>query len=141
LDNFSIEKNTIFIPDTTSKNRSDGTITLPKSVLQLMIELEVFNNPNHYYLFSDKYQPGEKFRDSKQFRDYWTNHIRKDLKFPNTYKFYSLKDTGITDLLRTEKTLTVRNQARHSTLLMTDIYTPHDLQEADDLIRNHVSYF
>lgn len=141
LSNFSIASSTIFIPDTTSKNRSDGTITLPAKVLKLMIELEVFNNPSHFYLFSEKYKPGETFRDSKQFRDHWANHIRKDLKFPATYKFYSLKDTGITDLLRTEKSLSVRNQARHSTLLMTDVYTPHDLQEADDLIKNHESFF
>lgn len=141
LSNFSIQRQTIFIPDTTSKNKTDGTITLPKKVIELMLDLGVFNFPNHYYLFSDKCMPGETFRNNKQFRDFWNNHVRKDLKFPDTYKFYSLKDTGITDLLRTVGTLSTRDQARHSSLLMTDIYTPHDLQEADDLIKNHDSFF
>lgn len=141
LSNFSIKRQTVFIPDTTSKTKADGTITLPRKVLELMIELGIFNYPNDYYLFSDKCMPGDKFRDNKQFRDFWTNYVRKDLKFPSEYKFYSLKDTGITDLLRTEKALTVRDQARHSSLLMTDIYTPHDLQEADELIKNHDSFF
>lgn len=141
LKNFSIKKQTVFIPDTTSKNRTDGTITLPKKVIKLMLDLGVFQYPNHYYLFSDKCMPGEAFRNNKQFRDYWNNHIRKDLKFPAPYKFYSLKDSGITDLLRTNPAISVRDQARHSSLMMTDIYTPHDLQEADELIKNHDSFF
>lgn len=141
ISNFSVKRQTIFIPDTTSKNRTDGTITLPKKVLMLMLELGIFNNPDNHYLFSDKFMPGQKFRDSKQFRDYWCHHVRKDLRFPDIYVFYSLKDSGITDLLRTVGSLSARDQARHSSLLMTDIYTPHDLQEADELIKNHDSFF
>ena len=44
-------------------------------------------------------------------------------------------------MLRTQQSITVRDQARHSTLLMTDIYTPHDIQEANDLIKNHETAF
>jgi len=141
ISNFSVKNQTVFIPDTTSKNHRDGTITLPKKVIELMNQLRVFDHPSGEYLFSDDFRPGIKFRDSKQFRDFWTNHVRKDLCFPDKYKFYSLKDTGITNMLRTMPSLTVRDQARHSTLLMTDIYTPHDLQEADALIKNHESFF
>ena len=57
-------------------------------------------------------------------------------------EFYSLKDTGITDLIR-ENTdlLSVRNQARHHSLLMTDIYTPHDIEEANEAIRHRKAAF
>jgi hypothetical protein len=44
-------------------------------------------------------------------------------------------------MLRSIGTLSVRDQARHSSLLMTDIYTPHDLQEADELIKKHDGIF
>lgn len=37
--------------------------------------------------------------------------------------------------------LSVRDQARHSSILMTDIYTPHDIQEANDLIKNYQGDF
>jgi hypothetical protein len=35
----------------------------------------------------------------------------------------------------------VRDQARHSTITMTDTYTPHDLQEANEYIKNHNGIF
>jgi len=141
ISSFSISGQTVFIPDTTSKNHKNGTITLPSKVIKLMNEIGIFSHPGNHFLFSDRFMPGVDYRDSKQFRDYWTNHVRKDLKFSKTLKFYSLKDTGITNMLRTIGSLSVRDQARHSTLLMTDIYTPHDLQEADEYIKNHNGLF
>lgn len=69
------------------------------------------------------------------FRDYWLLNIRKELKFPDSYKFYSLKDTGITNMLKTHDRITVRDQARHASILETDKYTPHDLMLANDLIK------
>lgn len=135
--NFSIKRQTVFVPDEISKNKKDGTITLPTKVIKLMLELNIFENPSEYYLFSEGFAPGENRKSEKQFRDFWSSRIRKDLKFPEKYKFYSLKDTGITNMLRHYDTLSVRDQARHSSILMTDIYTPHDIQEANDLIKNY----
>ena len=106
-----------------------------------MIELKIFDNPNNYYLFGDRFRPGVKWRSEKQFRDYWTLYVRKALKFPAKYKFYSLKDTGITEMLRSADVLTVRDQARHSSILMTDIYTPHDIKKANKLILSYNGEF
>jgi len=142
LKHISVAKGTLFIPEDTSKNKKNGVVTIPDVVMKLMLELNIFSNPNEYYLFSDEFYPGEKRRDEKQFRDYWLRSVRKPLKFPEHYKFYSLKDTGITDLLRDNvDTLSVRDQARHHSLLMTDIYTPHDIQEANELIRKRKASF
>ena len=44
-------------------------------------------------------------------------------------------------MLRHYDVLSVRDQARHSSILMTDIYTPHDIQEANSLIKNYQSDF
>ncbi len=142
LDHISVEKGTIFIPDYSSKNKKDGTVTLPDIVIKLMIELKIFDCPGDYYLFSKQLRPGRERHSSKQFTDFWSHHIRKDLKFPPEWKFYSLKDTGITDLIK-ENTdlLSVRNQARHHSLLMTDIYTPHDIEDANDVIRHRKADF
>lgn len=141
LSDFSIKRQTIFLSDEISKNRKDGTITLPSKVLKLMIELDIFSKPSDYYLFSDGFMPGKIRKSEKQFRDYWSTYIRKHLKFTEKYKFYSLKDTGITNMLRHYDVLSVRDQARHSSILMTDIYTPHDIQEANDLIKNYQGDF
>ena len=141
LSNFSLKRQTVFVPDTVSKNRKDGTITLPAKVIRLMLDLDVFSYPSDYFLFSDKFLPGTNRRDPKIYRDYWTHFVRKDLKFGEKYKFYSLKDTGITNMLRKYDALTVRDQARHSSILMTDTYTPHDIQEANNLIKNYEGAF
>jgi integrase len=141
INHIAIKNQTIFIPEDISKNRKSAVVTLPEKVLKLMIDNGVFNYPGDYYLFSDNYKPGKEYRNEKQFRDYWTRYIRKDLKFPANYKFYSLKDTGITNMLRKYDTITVRDQARHADILMTDTYTPHDIQKANDLIKKHESIF
>lgn len=140
LHNFSLAKQTVYVPDTISKNKKDGVITLPRKVIQLMIELDIFKFPNDYYLFSDGFKPGKNYHSEKQFRDRWAK-IRKALDFPDKYKFYSLKDSGITNMLRHNDVLSVRDQARHSSILMTDIYTPHDIQQANDLIKNYEDNF
>jgi integrase len=141
LSNFSLSRQTVFIPNEISKNKKDGTITLPAKVIHLMLELKIFDNPGSFYLFSDNFKPGPKRRTEKQFRDFWSHYVRKPLNFSEKYKFYSLKDTGITNMLRHYDVLSVRDQARHSSILMTDIYTPHDIQKANDLIKNYDGNF
>ena len=140
LSNFSIQRQTVFIPDTVSKNKKDGTVTVPAKVFNLMIDLKIFESPGDYYLFSAEMKPGKEFRDEKQFRNKWLK-LRKILTFPDTYKFYSLKDTGITSMLREYDSLTVRDQARHGSILMTDTYTPHDIVLANHLLLNHKGIF
>lgn len=132
---FQLERHTLILYGSQTKNHNSAVLTLPDRIIKLMVELKVFEKPGHYYLFSDKCMPGENWRDSKQFRDYWNLHVRKDLKLPPQYKFYSLKDTGITDMLRANTdALSVRDQARHSSLLITNTYTPLDIKEANPLI-------
>lgn len=131
LEYFKLQKQTIVLPPDATKNRKGGVVTLPKKVLFLMLDLGVFDYPGSYYLFGKDFKPSENPVSSKIFRDYWTNHVRKDLKLPKSYKFYSLKDSGITNMLGKESTLSVRDQARHSSIKITDIYTPHDSKEAN----------
>ena len=142
LHHISIERGTIYIPDYSSKNGKGANVTLPDTVVKLMIELNIFSHQSDSYLFSDGLRPGNTRRSPKIFTDYWSHYVRKALKFPPEWKFYSLKDTGITDLIR-ENTdlLSVRNQARHHSLLMTDIYTPHDIEQANDVIRHRKAAF
>lgn len=137
---FSLDRQTIFVSGRFSKNHKDAIVTLPAKVAKLMIDLQIFSTPSNYYIFGAKFRPSEKRRDEKQFREYWAN-LRNELKFPFTYKFYSLKDTGITNMLRTCDVITVRDQARHSSILMTNIYTPQDIQSANDLLKNYQGNF
>lgn len=135
IGDINLKKQTITISAGVSKNKKTAVVTLPEKVVGLMLDLEIFNHPSGDYIFSHRFMPGKDFVESKQFRDYWTRTLRPALKFPAQYKFYSLKDTGITEMLRSGcDTLSVKEQARHSSLLMTDIYTPHDIQDANPLL-------
>ena len=139
---FNLVKKTLILHGSQTKNRQDAVVTLPNHIVRLMMELRVFDSPSGHYLFSRGFRPGAEWRDSKQFRDYWNRHVCKALKLPSEYKFYSLKDTGITNMLRAHTDpLSVRDQARHSSLLITNSYTPLDIKEANPLILNYEGRF
>ena len=141
LSDISLKNQTIFVSGQFSKNRADAIVTLPAKVAKLMIELDVFKNPGNFYLFGKDFKPSSTRRDEKQFREYWSKVVRKELNFTEKYKFYSLKDTGITNMLRTCDIITVRDQARHSSILMTNLYTPQDIQQANALLKGYQGLF
>lgn len=131
----NIGSNTITLHEDQTKNRDSVTITMPQKVARLMIELDLFSAHGGCYLFSDGFKPGEKKRSEKMFRDYWFHHVRKPLGFSSKYVYYSLKDTGITNMLRNGiDPISVRDQARHSSLAVTNTYTPLDLKAANPLM-------
>lgn len=141
ISHINIANRTIFIPGITAKNYKDSIVTIPKPLVQLLEQMKIDRFPKEYYLFSDQFMPGAKRRDEKQFRDFWLK-IRKKLKFPATYKFYSLKDTGITDLIgQIGDPRMVRDQARHHSISITDIYTPHDIMKANPIIAQNEAEF
>lgn len=138
LCDISVAKQTIYIADTISKNKRSAIVTMPAKILELMVDLGYFAAPSTDYIFSKDFRPGSEWVNEKAYRDYWSRHIRPALKFPKEYKFYSLKDTGITAMLRAGcDALSVKEQARHSSLLMTDIYTPQDIRDANPLLLNY----
>lgn len=138
----SVSDQTLYIHGEHAKNRNDAVVTLPAHVMKLMIELRVLSKPSNFYLFSEGFMPGRERRSEKAFRDYWIRHVRGKLGLPGQYKFYSLKDTGITNMLRNNTdVLSVRDQARHSSILITDTYTPKDIKAANELLKNYRGAF
>lgn len=131
IKHISKEKHTVILDKSFTKNKKDASVTLPDQLLDYMNQLGIFDNDPECFLFSTDFKPGKLKIDSKRFRDYWLK-LRKELKFPAHYQFYSLKDTGITDMLGEIKdTVIVRDQARHSSISITDLYTPHDLKKSN----------
>ena len=127
---FNIKMGTLTIPGEASKNHETLTVTVPKKVLLHAIDLGVFSHASSDYLFSWDLKPGVEQIDPKMFRDHWAK-VRKALDLPKQYQFYSLKDTGITEMLDAKMaSITVRDQARHSSLAITELYTRH-LQKAN----------
>ena len=134
IDDFNLKSGTITIPAECSKNKKRQTVTVPKKVLKYAIDLGIFAEPVQYFIFSDHLMPGENEIDPKMFRDHWAK-LRKPLGLRKEWKFYSLKDTGITEMLRSNKvqSIDVRDQARHSSLSITDIYTDHSERQNPEI--------
>ncbi len=131
---FRLKDCTLRIPSDDSKNHKTQTVTLPKKVVLYGIEIGVFSAPMDDYVFSHGLKPGPEQIDPKHFRDHWEK-VRKALKLKKEWKFYSLKDTGITEMLRNDITpIDVRDQARHSSLSITEIYTDHASKANQDIV-------
>ena len=83
------------------------------------------------YLFSESYLPGAVQLAPKKISDEWVK-IRTALKLPKKYQWYSLKDTGITNMLKAGvPTIAVRDQARHHSIIQTEAYTPKEILKAN----------
>lgn len=117
-----------------SKNKKEQNVTIPNVFLpDLALHLSKASNSD--FLFSDNdFKAGKKPISPKKISDRWEK-FRKQYKIPSENQFYSLKDTGITDLLNSGvPSIKVRDQARHHDLKMTEIYTARN-EYADTTIQ------
>ena len=132
---FHLNKSYIHLPASISKNRKDENVTIPNELLPLLAQhLQKANNED--FIFSgNNFLSGTKQLDPKKISDTW-ELIRKRKNIPPKYQFYSLKDTGITDLLNSGiAAIKVRDQARHYDLKITEGYTPRNVN-CDETVRN-----
>jgi integrase len=137
ISHIDLEKSVIFIPGETAKNYKNAVVTMPEPLKNLMIEMKIMDFPEDYYLFSSDFNPGTKYCSPRFFDKYWDRHVRKDLKLPMSLKFYSFKDTGITNMIRKyNDPILARDQARHHDLSITNMYLPPDMMQANETIKN-----
>ncbi|MBR5638458.1 MAG: site-specific integrase [Muribaculaceae bacterium] len=128
----SLENQTIFVSGSFSKNHKDGYVGLNNRICNLMIELQVLEKPEHYYLFGKDFIPREKRANADQYNRRWKK-MREELGWSEEYQFYSLKDSGIRDLANDAGIVVARDQARHSDVATTNKYIqvhPNDVHEA-----------
>lgn len=121
IGHISVSEQTIYVPGDTSKNHKEQVVALNDSVIRLMIELHVFDHASEDYLFGRDLRPGPEQLYVNQLRLEW-KRVRGVLGFPDSYQFYSLKDTGIRDLANSEGIVVARDQARHSDIGVTNRY-------------------
>lgn len=132
----NIEQGTIWIDAGVSKNRKGQMVTIPNRFIKFLAQ-HIAGAREDWYLFSGKsFAPGPKKIWPTRITEQWDN-MRKDIDLDPNIHWYSLKDSGITDLLsRGVPLLAVRDQARHHHSSQTDSYTPRDMKQANEKIRN-----
>ena len=131
-----LKEQKVFIASSISKNRKDGMVGLNDALIKSMLDLNIFSNPGNYYLFGKGFKPSKEKVTTKVYRNYF-NKVREKLKFPDSYQFYSLKDTGIRDLANAEGIVIARDQARHADVSTTNKY----LKGSDMSVHEEVKHF
>lgn len=121
LRDIHLKEQKIFIASSISKNRKDGMVGLNDTLIKFMIDLNIFNNDGDCYLFGKGFMPNTEKSNARSYRTYF-NKVREELKFPDSYQFYSLKDSGIRDLANSEGIVIARDQARHADISTTNKY-------------------
>lgn len=121
LKDIYLKEQKIYIAGDISKNRKEAMVGLNDELIKLMIDLDIFKHDGNCYLFSKDFMPGKQKITTKVLRNYFYK-IRAALNFPETYLFYSLKDSGIRDLANTAGIVVARDQARHSDVSTTNKY-------------------
>lgn len=116
-----IKNSIVTLPGKFAKNRRRQEVTVPKKVLKLMIDLGIFQSPSQYYIFGPELSPSMEQVAVNRFRQEWAK-MRRVFGWPDTYQFYSLKDSGISDNIDRFGLLTARDQARHSDAATTNRY-------------------
>ena len=125
LKDIHLSEQKVFVASSISKNRRDGMVGLNDKLIKSMLDLKIFDKPNHYYLFGKDFKPSDTKNTTRVYRNMF-NKVRAALRWPDTYQFYSLKDSGIRDLANAEGIVVARDQARHTDISTTNKYLKGD---------------
>lgn len=121
LKDIHLKEQKVYIASSISKNRNDGMVGLNDTLIKAMIDLDIFSYDNECYLFGKDFKPSAQKGSSRSYRNYF-NKVRQELKFPDSYQLYSMKDSGIHDLANAEGIVIARDQARHADVSTTNKY-------------------
>jgi integrase len=134
IGNISVSRKEITVPADVAKNRKERTVGLNQKVILMMMELNIFDAPSQYYIFGEGLKPGPEMTYLNHFRLEWKK-MRTALRWPDSYQFYSLKDSGIRDLANAEGVVVARDQAGHSDVAVTNRYLKKG-KEVPDNVKN-----
>lgn len=109
------------IPSSVAKTHNERIIALPSEIFRYFNTLNTVER--NQYIFSDNFKPGETYVRPQKIQRTWQK-MRQKLQLPKEYQFYSLKDTGITEMLESGVPIKyVKELADHHSISMTERYT------------------
>lgn len=127
LKHIHIDKHYIVIPGENAKNHKERCATLtPSLCAALSLVVAKYKNIDFYLFGKNEFlDPDTSPANKSYFQKSW-ERMRKAAGLPKEMQLYSLRDTGLTDLLHAGvDQLTVQHHADHSSLAIQGIYTDH----------------
>lgn len=140
---FDLKAGLVFISASVAKNDTREKVTIPLVIIE-EVRSYVANLPSDdHYLFTGHrtIRPGLKPMKRARLTEHWQK-LRDKLGFPETYHLYSLKDTGIVQMLEDGVPIDeVKKQARHSSLEVTAAYLSYVAAGALENVRTRSTAF
>jgi integrase len=138
---FDLEHGIIDLPGHVTKNGKRRIVTIPNHLNFKIRELQLNQWPSDYFAFSKFKKPNIEAINTRKI-DKWWDKLRRRLDLPKQIQFYSLKDTGIVQLLEDGiSPRDVMELADHSSLDITTKYLKFVRKRGIDSIRNNLSEF
>jgi len=131
----------IIVPPEVSKNHCSRVVGITAEIEQLMQDLHFDVLPMDYYICGKDLVPNSISAYKTLYSKAWVK-MRKKLNLPDSMQLYSLKDTGITNMLENGvPAIDVMKQAGHHDLAMTSRYANHrDTRIAQKMYKNNLSF-
>lgn len=128
-----ITRQTVRVSEDIAKNDNTSYRTIPDQLMKRFVKIDL--SKGDYYLFSGKdFVPGKEKIWSQRISDYWAKVVRPGCNFDEDVQFYSLKDTGITNMIASGIPVSfVQQQADHSSLAITSIYVGKTNKASEEL--------
>jgi integrase len=138
-----LKEKTVTVDGSVAKNGKTRYAPIPNVMVDLVKELinEVPNPRKNWYLFSKDFKPGPYWRDPREIARYWSD-LRSTLKLKAEVQFYSLRDSGVIQMLRDGRSpKEVMEAADHSSIEVTNKYVKVARKESNKDIINKSSAF
>ena len=141
ISDIDIDKQVITVAPELSKSGKFRISTIPDVLMEQLRSLGLEKYPRTWYVFSDKLCPGTRRILVKLPGRRWIK-LRKDLKLKKEYQMYSLRDTGIINLLQSGISVEeAAKQADHHSLEITSRYALHANKKANEQVKTDTRAF
>jgi integrase len=128
IKDIDLQKQFIRVDSAEAKNDEESFRTIPEYLMPYLEKLDLTGDHELFVFSHDKpykFIPGKNHMDPRKISKYWAR-LRKKFGFGLNIKFYSLKDSGIIDLLDAGVSIEdVRDQADHHNISVTSVYARH----------------
>jgi len=136
-----LENHLIYIKAEQTKNQKDSYRVIPSVLDESLRKLELEKLKDTDYIFSDtkgyNIEAGKLKLSPRKLSRIWSDFVRPKMKWGLEYQLYSLKDTGITNMLSDGiSPAFVQGQADHYSLEVTNKYIHTRTPEGYEQIRS-----
>jgi site-specific recombinase XerD len=141
ISDIDVSKQIITVRAEVSKNSKLRIATIPDVLTDYIRELNLERFEKNMFVFSDDLLPGTSRKQVKYAGRRWLK-LRKELKLKQEYQMYSLRDSGIINLLQSGiSPEEVAKQADHHSLAITSVYALHANKKANDQLKFKTNEF